>query len=142
MIETFELFAKSEWRKQTSFGIKSSEIRVLVCIRVLSTENDHGVNISDISKKLAVTSPTVTQMVKHLIHEGFVQRAADSRDKRISLLRLTDKGELVAEKAFERFKTIFYGLIETIGEKESKELITLLNQVYQYFRQLDPIDRE
>jgi len=138
-METFEKFAKTEWRKQTSFGIKSSEVRVLVCIKMLAAENDHGVNISDISKKLAVTSPTVTQMVKHLIQEGFVERAADSRDKRISLLRLTEKGELVAQKAFERFKSTFYGLIETLGEKQSKELIVLLNQVYQYFHQLEPL---
>ncbi|MBW7457760.1 MarR family winged helix-turn-helix transcriptional regulator [Paenibacillus sepulcri] len=137
MRETFERFARAEWRKQTSFGIKSSEIRVLLCIKVLAAENGHGVNISDISRKLDVTSPTVTQMVKHLIHEGYVERAADPRDKRISLLGLTDKGDAAAQKAYERFTTIFSGLIETLGEEQSKTLVSLLNQVYQYLHHLD-----
>jgi DNA-binding MarR family transcriptional regulator len=142
MTETFERFGRAEWRKQTVFGIKSSEVRVLLCLKLLTNENDHGINISDISKKLSVTSPTVTQMVKNLIAAGFVERFNDSKDKRITLIRLTDKGEKVAQKATERFKIIFSGLVEKLGEEQSKTLIVLLNQVYNHLREVTHMDEQ
>ncbi|SFK96124.1 DNA-binding transcriptional regulator, MarR family [Paenibacillus sp. 1_12] len=133
MSETFERFGKTAWRKQTVNGIKSSEIRVLLCLNLLTNESDHGVNISDISKRLSVTSPTVTQMIKNLIAAGLVERFNDATDKRITLLRLTGKGEVVAQKATERYQFIFSGLIEKLGEEQSRTLILLLNEVYNHF---------
>ncbi len=133
MTETFERFGKAAWRKQTVYGMKSSEIRVLLCLHQLTNESDHGVNISDISKRLSVTSPTVTQMIKNVIAAGLVERFNDSTDKRITLLRLTSKGEVVVQKATERYQFLFSGLIEKLGEEQSRTLIMLLNEVYNHF---------
>lgn len=135
MIETFILFSKSEWREQSVNGLKSSEVRVLLCLKKLSEENDYGVKISDISKRLFVTSPTVTQITKNLFIEGYVERYNDTRDKRITLIRFTDKGAAAAERASEQFKYYFSSLIEKLGEEESKTLIALLNQVYSHFQE-------
>lgn len=140
MTEAFQQFAKAEWRKQNVSGLKSSEVRVLFCLKVLSDQNDNGVKISDISKRLSVTSPTVTQMINHLMAASYVERYNDPGDKRITLLRLTDKGEAVAKKASERFTAMFTGLIETLGEEQSKTLIILLNQVYGYFHEFSHVD--
>lgn len=138
--EAFHQFAKSDWRKQSVSGIKSSEVRVLLCLKMLANENEHGVNVSDISKRLSVTSPTVTQMVKSLMAEGYVERYNDPRDKRITLLRLTEKGEAAAQKAYERFAVVFTGLVERLGEEQSRSLIVLLNQIYNYFVEIADTD--
>ncbi|WP_256759410.1 MarR family winged helix-turn-helix transcriptional regulator [Cohnella sp. WQ 127256] len=139
LTEAFQQFAKAEWRKQPISGIKSSEVRVLLCLKFLSEASEHGVNISDISKRLSVTSPTVTQMIKSLMGEGYVERYNDPQDKRITLLRLTDKGEGIAQKASERHMMMFSGLVEKLGEEQSKELASLLNQVFSYFQEISMI---
>lgn len=135
---TFHLFAKMEWRKQSVEGMKSSEVRVLGCLKMLAAEGYDGVNISDISKKLYVTSPTITQMVNSLMNEGYVERYNDCRDKRITLIRLTSKGEDAAQKALDQYRCYYSGLIDKLGMEQSKTLIALLNQVYEYTFEVRP----
>jgi DNA-binding MarR family transcriptional regulator len=133
MMETFERFFKADWRKQSFLGIKPSEIRVLLCIHNLSSYGQHGVTVSEISKKLSVTSPTITQMIKSLFIHGCIERTKDLNDRRIAYIKLTDRGEQIVEKALLRYKIIFSGLIDTLGNEQSNALIKLLNQVYTYF---------
>ncbi|MBP1988719.1 MarR family winged helix-turn-helix transcriptional regulator [Paenibacillus eucommiae] len=135
LTETFELFLRADWRKKQTTSIRPSEVRVLLCVKNLSDQTDDGVSISDISKRLAVTSPTVTQMVKQLIKFGYVESFNDPKDKRITLLRMTESGKALAQKALERYKILFSGLVEKLGEEQSETLIDLLNQVYVYFNE-------
>ncbi|NIK78857.1 DNA-binding MarR family transcriptional regulator [Paenibacillus castaneae] len=140
MMETFQRFARAEWRKQSVSGIKSSEVRVLICLKILISESDRGVNITDLSRKLSITSPSITQMIKNLMTDGFVERYNDPRDKRITLIRLTDKGEGVAQKSYERYMLYFSGLIERLGEEQSRTLIALLSEVYSYTHETGTFD--
>lgn len=141
MIETFRLFSKAEWREHSIDGLKSSEVRVLLCLKFLSEENDDGVNISDISKRLSVTSPTVTQIIKNLSIEGYVERYNDARDKRITLIRSTDTGTDIAERAAQRYRSYFSGLIKKLGEEKSEMLIVLLNQAFSHFQEFRPSNK-
>ncbi|MEX2415753.1 MAG: MarR family transcriptional regulator [Paenibacillaceae bacterium] len=133
LVNTFEKFAKADWHKQSVFGIKPSEIKMLLRIKDLSLQNDHGVTISDISKSLSVTSPTVTQMIKNLNSNGYIERAIDVNDRRIADIKLTAKGEEIVNQMRKRIISIYSGLIETLGKEQSESLINLLEQVYDYF---------
>ncbi|MEX1031653.1 MAG: MarR family winged helix-turn-helix transcriptional regulator [Paenibacillaceae bacterium] len=133
LILTFEKFAKADWHKQTKFGIKPSEIRLLLWVKDISQQNEHGVTISEISKCLMVTSPTVTQMVKSLNHNGFIERCVDAHDRRVADIKLTAKGENVVQQASKRKVALYTGLIDSLGKEQTKQLISLLDQVYDYF---------
>lgn len=133
MIKSFERFFKADWRKQSFWGIKPSEVRVLLCIKDLSTDSQHCVNVSEISKKLCVTSPTITQMIKSLCTHGYIERTKDLNDRRIADINLTDQGEQLVEKASLHYEIIFSGLIDKLGKEQSNALIILLDQVYTYF---------
>jgi DNA-binding MarR family transcriptional regulator len=135
LTETFERFAKADWSKQTRWGIKPSEVRVLLCIKKLSHESQHEVNVSQISKMLSVTSPTVTQMIKSLNNNELIEQSVDSKDRRIANIKLTEKGETIAIKATERKRSIISGLIESLGKEKSETLNTLLNEAYIYFEE-------
>jgi DNA-binding MarR family transcriptional regulator len=139
LINTFEKFAKADWRKQSVYGIKPSEIRVLLRIKDISQQNEHGVTISDISKSLMVTSPTVTQMVKSLNHNGFIERSVDAHDRRVSDIKLTAKGEDIVQKVRKRKFAMYTGLIDSLGKEQAVQLISLLDQVYDYF---DKVSKE
>ncbi|MDF2650451.1 MAG: hypothetical protein K0Q73_6256 [Paenibacillus sp.] len=138
MIEIFSRFTKANWRKSTLWGLKASEVRVLISIY---EEKDltKGRTVSEISKFLQVTSPTVTQMVNNLIETGYVVRSIHPTDRRITNITLTDKGVRLAQQAKERYIELFSGLIDLLGQEESQELVRLLNQTFVYF---DKFSRE
>ena len=139
-IETFDRLAKVERRKQPFLGLKYSEVRVLICIGFLSQESQQVVNVSQISKRLSVTSPTVTELIKSLSRTGHIERCSDATDKRIVDIKLTDKGEKLFEKVTTYFDGLYSGLIERLGEEQSEKLIELLDQVCLYLDEttIDP----
>ncbi len=131
-VETFDKLIKAERRKMTLFGLKQSEVRVLLCIEQLSRESDQVVKVSEISKKLLVTSPTVTELIKSLNANGYIERCVDSKDKRVSDIKLTAKGEKILQKLIRYFDSLFSGLIEKIGREQCETLLHLLDQVSTY----------
>lgn len=135
LTETFERLAKTEWRKQPVLGVRSSETRVLLCIKNLSMEENVAITVSEISKRMQITSPTVTQLIKHLNENGYVERAVDLKDKRSVDITLTEKGEKIAQKASDYLNTLFSGLIKKLGDEQCSQLIFLLDQVCDYLNE-------
>jgi DNA-binding MarR family transcriptional regulator len=143
LMEAFQQFARMNWRKTTLWGLKPSEIRVLVSIKKgMENEDRKGRTVSDISKLLKVTSPTVTQMVNSLIAQGYAVRTTDVQDRRISDITLTDKGVQLAEMAVAKSRETFQGMIDHLGKERSEILSELLNGVYEYFEQLNSRQNE
>lgn len=132
LVVIFERLAKAEWRKQPSFGVKNSEARTLLCIKDLSTVKNQAVTVSEISKKMNVTSPTITQIINHLNDNGYVKRSIDSKDKRYVDISLTEKGEKIVSKTTEYLNVLFSGLIDKLGMEQYSKLIVLLDQVCEY----------
>lgn len=91
-----------------------------------------GTTVTEISKLLQVTSPTVTQMINSLIASGHVVRTSDNTDRRITEITLTDSGEEIAQKAIDRFISMFKGMIDHLGKEQSDQLVVMLNQVFDY----------
>jgi DNA-binding MarR family transcriptional regulator len=75
-------------------------------------------------------------MVNGLLSQGLVIRTSDAQDRRISGIILTNKGEALADKAIEKIRETFKGMIDYLGKEQSDALIELLNGVHAYFEQL------
>ncbi|GCE28043.1 transcriptional regulator [Dictyobacter alpinus] len=137
LMRSFMQFDRAEWHKRSIEGCKPSEIKVLMCIKRNVAPPNHEIKVSEISKLLHVTSPMVTQLLKRLEADGLIERKTDPSDRRAVGIRLTEKGELVTKKAAEAFFASFNGLIEYLGEEQSKQLAELLISVYTYFNEKD-----
>lgn len=135
LINTFENLARIERHNQSVMGIKKSEARVLLCIDFLSKEKNCKVNISEISKHLSITPPSVTEFVKNLIHKGYLAKRVNEEDKRFIELSLTDEGEQIVYALKDYFNTLFSGLTQRLGAKQSNLLIELLDVVNDYFEE-------
>lgn len=103
-------------------------------VRVMPSEAP-TMKVSEISKLLHVTSPTITQMLKGLEANGLVERHIDPNDRRSVRIALTERGEKVAQHAEKIFTDSFIGLAEFLGEEESNQLIELLSKAYRYFNE-------
>lgn len=132
ILEIFQRFSRADWRKKKLWGLKASEIRLLICVKKGNEMSDCSMRVSDISKRLDVTSPTVTQMINSLIESGHVTRTTDSKDRRMTEIQLTEKGDQIAKKAMDRYYSLFAGMIDHLGKEQSQQLASLLDQVYQY----------
>lgn len=131
--EAFVRFAKAEWRHKPLHGLTRSEIRILFCILDQAKCGNPKPRISELSKKLLVTTPTVTQLTKSLIEAGLIERNVDPEDRRSFSIELTAKGIAVAKEAEEYLKQSLGGLIDHLGLEESNHLADLLTKAYEYY---------
>lgn len=133
LLKAFRRFGRAEWHGRTVSGYKPSEIQLLFTINKSVSRDSPGMMVSEISKLLHVTSPTVTQLIKELEADGLIERNMDPADRRVVLIRLTEAGEQIAQKAAKAYSEALLGLIEYLGEEESNQLAELLGKVYVYF---------
>lgn len=127
LIRAFTQFDKLDWEKKTLEGYKPSEIRVLTCIKN-KTQHITEIKVSEISKQLNVTMPSVTPILNKLEQHNLI-------DRRVVLVTLTCEGESVAEAALAKLHHTFTLLEEYIGLDDSKELTRLLTKVYEFFNE-------
>lgn len=126
-------FRRLGWHQRTIAGCKPSEIRVLFCIKKGVKPNASDIKVSEISKRLHVTSPTITQLLKGLEANGLIKRHIDQDDRRAVGITLTEKGEWVTQQAEESFTATLHGLTEYLGEEQSNQLAELLFKAFRYF---------
>lgn len=135
LLQALDQFHRAKWHEQqTITGCKPSEIRVLFCIKN-GAKAGAPMKVSEISKQMHVTSPTITQLLNGLEPNGLVERQIDPEDRRSVGIRLTEKGERVTEQAWEGFLTALQGLIDYLGEEDSERLTDLLFKVLHYMEE-------
>ena len=135
LFRAFMQFHKMGWHEGSIAGCKPSEIRVLFCIKKGLKLDTPEMKVSEISKQLHVTSPTITQLLKGLEADGLIERRIDPTDRRAVGITLTKKGERVTQQAAEAFSASLNGLIEYLGEEESDQLAELLSKVFHYYNE-------
>lgn len=135
LITAFMQFKHGGWHQRPIDSCKPSEIRVLFIIQRSEEYAHHPIKVSEISKYLHVTSPTVTQLLKGLEMRGLVERKVDATDRRSVRITLTPKGEALTQKARGDVVASFAGLVEYLGEEQSQQLSELLSKVNTYFRE-------
>ncbi len=137
LLSTFRKFPKIMVNRRKSTVQKRSEVMVLFCIK---KSGDTEIKVSEISRMLQVKAPTVTQLINELESRGQVERITRSSDRRSVWIKITEEGEKVIEKAEEEIRKTYSGLIDYLGEEESRMLIASLNKVYAFF--LERMDKE
>lgn len=133
LMRAFMQFHRVQAHGRNFANCTPGEIRMLFCIRQGTASENSEMKVSEISKRLQVTSPTVTQLLKGLEANGLIERRIDRADRRAVGITLTKQGELVVVKATEAFADSFEGLIEYLGEEESNQLADLLLKAAGYY---------
>ena len=133
LLSALTQFKRLGWHQRTVAGCKPSEIRVLFCVKEGTHPDLPEIKVSEISKQLGVTSPTITQLLKSLEAHGLIERKIDTQDRRAVGIKLTVKGVMVAQQAADEFFASMKGLAEYLGEEQSDQLAELLFKVFRYF---------
>ncbi len=113
-------------------GHKPSEMTLLICLAKKSRSAEEGLKVSEISRLLGITPPTVTQLINSLEAKDMVERQPDLSDRRVVRIRLTEQGRVITRKAREHMDASLNKLVEYLGEEESTLLADLLLKVHGF----------
>lgn len=111
--------------------IKMGEIAFLIA---LSEESD-GIIATNLAHKLHVVPSRITAIINALIKKGYINRFADGRDKRKTLICITESGYAFC---LEKQKIVLEGiaaLFEKLGEKDTVEYLRIYQKISQITNQ-------
>jgi DNA-binding MarR family transcriptional regulator len=114
------------------YNQKPGETMVLYFISMSVKDDSPGMMVSEISGKLNVTSPTVTQHINSLEAQELVERHADPADRRVVRIRLSDKGKEYIQRINEARLNMFVGLVQHLGEEESLLFAEMMRKASDY----------
>jgi DNA-binding MarR family transcriptional regulator len=120
---TYEVVHAHLARKIEAQGLSLGAFNVLM---ILSRCEEMGCPMSELGELLLVSRANVTGLVDCLARRHLVERAADERDRRVRLVRLTEKGEKLLESIlpshYARVREMFKG----VSNKDKAALSELL----------------
>lgn len=137
LFAAFMGFRRGNWRPhQALSGLTPGEAWIIFAIKRMVPPDSPGVKVSELSKLLLVTTPTMTQQINNLETVGFVIKSADPEDRRVVRIRVTPKGDAAIQEAHEAFLAAMNGLVEYLGEEDSNRLAELLTRAFTYFNEV------
>ncbi len=116
-------------------GLRKSEFMFLAALTRYAEPGSAGIKASDLSTLLEVTPGAVSHMMNVLEKNGYVERFSDPRDRRIVLIHPTESGLEILEEAYQQMLVGLTGLVDYLGESDSREFIRLFSQTLIYFKQ-------
>ena len=87
------------------------------------------INVKALGKRLYLDSGTLTPVLKRLEQKGLISRQRDSRDERNLVVRLSEQGEVLKEKALE-IPHKMAGCV-TLSEDDAAQLYRILHKLLQ-----------
>ena len=113
-------------------NLTAAQFNALLVIRSAGAE---GLFMGEIGERLVVTKSNVTGLVDRLERQGLVARDGH-RDRRATVVRLTDAGAELLERALPRHRELLTELTGCLTGKEKQTLIRLLTKLRPELRRL------
>ena len=79
-------------------GLRKSEFVMLEIIERENGNREQGVLASDIAKRLRITAPAVSKMLRSMEEKGYVERRVDEKDRRNTRVSITPDGKEAERK--------------------------------------------
>lgn len=133
LFQLMKRFPRPKLKQSAIDGLTRSEYELLVILVMNFDEAKMAWSVSDLSSLLQITPAGITHLINPLEEAGYIERRQDPHDRRIVLIGLTDKGAEVAEALISEVQENLIGLVNHLGEENSKTLIRLMSEAIDYF---------
>lgn len=97
-----------------------------------------GRNMSAIAKSLGITVGSLTTSMNALVKKEYVIRERSEEDRRVVMIRLTDKGERAFAEHKRFHDEMTDAVIATIDEEKIPTLANVLKGLIKFFREYNP----
>ena len=126
IVRTAELFKRRSASIFALFGLSFSQYNTL---RVLAAEESGEQSITEISRRLLISSPNMSGIAKRLEKGGFVIRGHDPGDERKTILRLTPKGRRVLAEIVGRQDENIHAFLAGCSAQGKREFLAILRNM-------------
>jgi len=133
LFKLIKRFPNLKLKQSAIIGLTRSEYELLVILKMNIDDQKTAISVSEISNLLQITPAGVTHLINPLEEKGFIKRLPDPNDRRIVLIGLTKKGTKTAEAIITDVQRELIGLVNYLGEEDSKELVRLMSRALEYF---------
>ncbi len=100
-------------------------------------ESSEYVTLTQIADKLGITKATASVTIKRLVKKGFVKKDKEENDKRITTLKLTEKGEISCGKHREFHEGLVDRILQEFNISEHPYVVKSLQALLDYFVKLE-----
>lgn len=90
-----------------------------------------GLAAHELATRAGVTRATITGLLDGLERDGFLARHSDINDRRKVSVRLTEKGQTLADQLFDQHSQWIASLFSSLNGQEREILSSLLQRVWQ-----------
>ena len=108
---------------------QSIDITQTQIFTIMTLSEQSPVRLSQLSKKLQISAPTVTGIVDRLEKSGFVQRIPDIKDRRVINVDLTAEGRHIAKKLKITLKRKWKGLLSKLTSHDQNNYVGILRKI-------------
>lgn len=109
----------------TPFGYALGPPRYLV-VRAIFLEQSGRLSLSEIAKRVGVTTTNVTNLIDGLERDGWVERQANPADRRMTYVQLTAFGQENSAQLIPATARFTSDLFSTLTDEEKAQLIATL----------------
>jgi len=91
--------------------------------------NSKGLPQNEIARLLLVTISNITRMVDKLEKDNYVERLAKKGDRRVNLIKITEKGSALLDEIWPEYKTMLDNLIVSqFSDQDKRAMVNLLEK--------------
>ena len=109
-----------------SFDITMNQFQVL---EVLYHRGD--LSVGSITKLTMSTPGNITVVVKNLKRDGYLETTLDNKDKRTSIVSISQKGKELIEKLFPNHAKNFEEYFKVLDDEETDTLFKILRKLHK-----------
>ncbi|MFN2121647.1 MAG: MarR family winged helix-turn-helix transcriptional regulator [Anaerolineales bacterium] len=135
-------FPRLDFREYSIEGLTVSEKGLLLMLAMNPGEGNLGPSAAEISHLLKITPGGVTHLLKPLETNGYIERRPEVHDRRVVRIHMTRRGQHAAHLMMAEARKQVVGLLEHLGEKDSRALVDLIARSMDYFSTRPPNIKE
>lgn len=120
----FKLVKRKLNLRDQIYNLTIGQIEILYFIK-----NKKQVLMKDIAEFLNITPPSATSLINNLVLNDILERKCDKDDRRMVWLSLTNKGEVIFEKAKKERIKIFENIIANLTLEEKNTFLNILKKI-------------
>ena len=108
-------------------GLSDMTVRQIAYLKTIDEQGE--VTFSRLAGITRNSKPTITEMVNKFVRMECVYREPCEDDRRVLYIRLTEKGQRVAQSEHDALRQVIERMTESLDEREQELLIGLLKKV-------------
>jgi DNA-binding MarR family transcriptional regulator len=112
-----------EFRRWGDLGLTISQLRVLKLLR------EHPASCGQVAEHLGITASTATALIERIVRRGLVLRGAHAGDRRVTELRLSDRGRLLLDEIDPSSRGVITASIDDLAPEDRARLAELLDRL-------------